>query len=212
MPISKYKLIKQCIRQLFGLNPERELIKQWEKIYGSFDSNHYEAYNCDTLPNESEYYHGEIIRWVQTLEEPPKRTLLAGEAKEATAELKNIMHLGNVTTAGILNVDIRWNFEDEAPTMEPFDLIISQAILEHLLNPYHHLLALQNLLTPGGHLLVHSVTPGFVYHRYPIDACRFYPDFFETFAERTQLTVRKRRVNDNHIFYLFQKRAKKHGE
>ena len=205
MPISKFKLLKQCIRQLCGQNPETELMQKWETIYGPFDNEEYTQYTFHNLPSESAYYHGEIIRWVQMLTPAPERTLLAGEAIQAAKKLVTIMDLGETITTGVLDVDIPWNFEEQAPQMGKFNLIISQAILEHLLDPYRHMLALHTLLENGGYLLVHTVTPGFVYHRYPIDSCRFYPDFFETFAQRIHLRVCKRRVHDNHIFYLFQK-------
>lgn len=206
MSISKFKLIKQCLRQLCGHSPEKDLLAEWETIFGPFDQRNYKQHTFHGLPSESAYYHGEIIQWVKTLDMQPQRTLLAGEAKPAATELAKIMALGNVTTTGVLDVDIPWNFEKPAPEMGSFNLIISQAILEHLIAPYQHLQTLSRLLAPSGYLLVHTVTPGFVYHRYPIDASRFYPDFFETFAERANLTVCKRRVNDNHIFYLFRQK------
>lgn len=207
MPINKFKLVKQCVRELLGQNPEKKMIQQWEEIHGPFDHGNYEQYTLYDLPSESSYYHGEIIRWVQQLSPAPKRTLLAGEAKLAAAELGKRMALGEVTTAGVLDVDMLWDFEEEPPEMGRFDLIISQAILEHLIDPYRHMLSLASLLEDEGCLLVHTVTPGFVYHRYPIDAYRFFPDFFETFAQKTDLSVQRRRVHDNHIFYIFQRKA-----
>ena len=51
--------------------------------------------------------------------------------------------------------------------------------------------------------------PGGPYHRHPIDACRFYPDWFEEIAKRLNLNIIKKRINDNklnNIFYMFQKR------
>ena len=206
MPISKYQLLKQCLRQLCGQNPETELIQKWAVIYGPFDNEEYTQYTFHNLPSESAHYHCIIIHLAQMITPAPMRTLLAGEAKQAAKELVSIMDLGETITAGVLDVDIPWNFEKQAPQMGKFNLIISQAILEHLLDPYQHMLALHSLLEDGGHLLLHTVTPGFVYHRYPIDSCRFYPDFFETFAQRNCLKVCKRRVHDNHIFYLFQKK------
>jgi cyclopropane fatty-acyl-phospholipid synthase-like methyltransferase len=123
MPISKSKLIKQCIRQLLGKDPEQQMLLEWEKIYG------------------------------------------------------------------------------------PFDLIISQAILEHLITPYAHMLDLCNLLQTDGYILVHTVTPGFVYHRYPIDVYRFFPDFFEKIARDQKVIIHRRRIHDNHIFYMLPKKA-----
>lgn len=207
MPISKFKLIKQCIRELFGQTAEKKMLLQWEEIYGPFDHGDYDQYTIQDLPSESGYYHGEIIRWIQELSSVPKRTLFAGEAKPAAAALEKVMELGEVTTAGVLDVDVPWNFEQKPPEIGTFDLIVSQAILEHLLDPYQHMLSLEGLLAAGGHLLVHTVTPGFDYHRYPIDAYRFFPDFFETFALKTNLLVHRKRVCDNHIFYFFQRKA-----
>lgn len=207
MQINKFKLVKQCIRELLGQTPEKRMIQQWEEIHGPFDHGNYDQYTLHDLPSESSYYHGEIIRWVQQLSSAPTRTLLAGEANLAAAELRKKMELGKVTTAGVLDVDMPWNFEEKPPEMGHFDLIISQAILEHLIDPYRHMLSLASLLEAGGYLLVHTVTTGFVYHRYPIDAYRFFPDFFETFAQKTDLSVQRRRVHDSHIFYLFQRKA-----
>lgn len=206
MAISKFKRIKQCIRQILGQDPEQQMLDQWEEVYGPFDRRTYDQYTINDLPSESGFYHGEVIRWVQELQTPPKRTLLAGEAKPATAELKKIMDLGEVTTTGVLDVEVPWNFEEPAPPMDVFDLIISQAILEHLLDPYRHMCSLCDLLAPGGYLLIHTVTPGFVYHRYPIDTFRFFPDFFETVAEKKNLLVHRKRIHDNHIFYMIQRR------
>jgi len=207
MPISRFKLIKQCVRQLLGDDPEQQMLLEWEQIYGPFDRENYDQYTFKDLPSESGYYHGEVIRWVQELTTSPARTLLAGEGKGATAELKKVMQLGDVTTTGVLDVDVPWNFEEPAPQMGSFDLIISQAILEHLIDPYGHMLSLCDLLQTDGYLLIHTVTPGFVYHRYPIDAYRFFPDFFERIAEDQGLFIHRRRIHDNHIFYMLQKKT-----
>ena len=179
---------------------------QWEEVYGPFDHNNYDQDTFHDLNSESGYYHGEIIRWVRELFPEPKCTLLAGEAKQAAGKLAEIMSLGEVTTTGVLDVDMYWNFEEKSPEMGSFDLIISQAILEHLIAPYEHLVSLAKLLNTDGYLLVHTVTPGFIYHRYPIDTYRFFPDFFETFAQKNDLLVHRKRVNDNHIFYMFQRK------
>ncbi len=62
MPISKFKLVKQCIRELLGQDPEKKMILKWEEIYGSFDDANYDQYTFHDLPGKSGYYHGEIIR------------------------------------------------------------------------------------------------------------------------------------------------------
>jgi len=85
------------------------------------------------------------------------------------------------------------------------DLVVSQAILEHLINPYKHLHDLTNLISSKGYIMIHTVTPGFPYHRYPIDSLRFFPDWFEEVAKRFNLNVINRKIPDTHIFYMYQK-------
>ena len=69
------------------------------------------------------------------------------------------------------------------------DLIASQAILEHLIDPFKHLEDCYGLLNPGGHMVFSTVIPGFQYHRYPVDCLRFFPDWFEEVARRLEAQV-----------------------
>jgi 2-polyprenyl-3-methyl-5-hydroxy-6-metoxy-1,4-benzoquinol methylase len=99
-----------------------------------------------------------------------------------------------------------WNFEHDCPGgLGPFSLIISQAMIEHLLEPYKHLRDLFSTLDAGGSMIIHTVTPGFEYHRYPVDCFRFYPDWFEEVADRLGATVTGRFVGDLRILYQFTK-------
>jgi len=195
------------IQKLY-LRQREEEINRWEKIYGEFDKTNYEDFTLRGLPNEASFYFGEIIKWAQDITPRPRRTLLAGENKNVVKYLQPKIQVKDICTTGLLNIDYEWNFENSPPKMGEFDLIISQAILEHLLNPYKHMCDLASLLAPGGFLIVLTVGPGHPYHRYPIDACRFYPDWFEETAKRLNLDIVKKRVKDpknNYIFYMFQK-------
>ncbi len=86
-----------------------------------------------------------------------------------------------------------------------FYLIISQATLEHLIDPYKHLKDLVDLLDDDGRLVVHSVLPGFLYHRYPIDCFRFYPDWFEEVSKRLKLDVEDRQISVFNLTYKLRK-------
>jgi len=188
------------------LNRKRieKLFVKWEKTYGKFDSNNYDAFSVDDLPNESGYYHGELIKWSADLY--PNCVLFAGEETKTAAYLKDKINAKKIITAGLSEVDYRWNFEHNAPDIpEKIDLIISHAIFEHLLNPYQHLSELVRLVETQGVLIIHTVMPGFRYHRYPIDTLRFYPDWFEEMADRLQLKIVNKRIKEDHIFYMYQK-------
>ena len=178
--------------------------RRWEELYGAFDRKEYQQFLIDGLPSESSVYHGEIIQWARELH--PKCLLFAGENKETAKRLQEIIEAEKVYTAGLGETDFQWNFEHDPPTIEEdADLIISQAILEHLLNPYKHVEDLSKLLQPGGHLILHTVMPGFLYHRHPIDAVRFFPDWFEEIALRMHMQPVRKRINDKHIYYMYQK-------
>ena len=176
----------------------------WEHLYGDFDKRNYETYRVNNLPSESGFYHGEMIKWATELR--PNRVLFVGENKQTALSLKQIINAKEVYTTGLSNADYLWNFEEDPPSMEnKFDLIISQAILEHLINPYKHVQDITSFIKNEGHIIIHTVMPGFHYHRYPIDALRFYPDWFEELSERLGMTVLKKRINDTHIFYMLTK-------
>lgn len=184
---------------------DRQDFARWQSLYGHFDQEGYENFSVSDLNSESCMYHGEIIKWATDLK--PKCILFAGETKETASRLKKIMNAGEVFTTGLDDTDFKWDFEKDAPVIEEnFDLIVSQAILEHLLNPYKHVEDLSHLLQKNGHLILHTVMPGFLYHRYPIDSVRFFPDWFEEVALRMNLKVERKRINETHIFYMYQKR------
>ena len=181
-----------------------EQYSRWESLYGRFDHAVYEEFFVSGLPSESGVYHGEIIKWAMDIN--PKCILFAGENKETAGRLKNVIKAGEVYTAGLADTDFKWDFEKRAPVIaKNIDLVVSQAILEHLLNPYQHVQDLSGLLQDGGHLILHTVMPGFPYHRHPIDSVRFFPDWFEETAQRMNLKTVRKRINDTHIFYMYQK-------
>jgi SAM-dependent methyltransferase len=198
------RIIYKIARHYFKLANKKQFV-EWEKIYGSFDKTNYEADTIRNLPSESSVYHGEIIKWAQDIFPPPKRVLLSGESKSTAEYVQEKIKAKKVYTAGLADVNYKWDFEENPPRMGQFDLIISQAILEHLINPYKHVQDLVRLLLPGGYLIVHSVIPGFWYHRFPIDTVRFFPDWFQEIAKRLDLSVIKKRIKKTHIFYMYNK-------
>jgi hypothetical protein len=141
-----------------------------------------------------------------------KNVILDGDSKKVISIIKN--NIENLKKSNFITVglgdkdqfDFIWDFEKSLPDGLPkADLILSQAMLEHLLMPFEHLKDLNNLLEKDGHLILHTQLPGYSYHRYPIDSLRFYPDFFEEAAKRLNLKVVEKYQDNFHIFYHFQK-------
>lgn len=178
------------------------LQKQWQKFYGTFDlqDREYRAYTQHKM-------EGQFIKWTLDLPSPPNKLLFAGDSKQKAANLRPILNAKEVITAGLINCDIRWDYMNDPPNELPkdFDLIFSQAMFEHLLDPYKHLRDLISLLIPGGHLIIHTHIPGMSYHRYPIDTLRFHPDWFEECAKKLGVKVTRRNQRSEDIFYMYQK-------
>jgi hypothetical protein len=176
-------------------------------IYGAFlSAEDVTAMPITGLDKESGQINRFIVELVDRLRasSPITPLLLAGEpagvrsAYEAWLDLEGTQ----ITTAGLGDVDVLWDYEtNPPPSLGGFRLILSQSMLEHLIDPYRHLRDLAGLLADGGSIIVTTHTPGFDYHRYPIDSLRFYPDFFETVAERLGLNVTGRLVADGRIAY-----------
>ena len=165
------------------------------------------------LSKESGIIPGVIVDIIEKIEQKVKRVLLPGEYNtDKRFYSKLFKNDTEIITAGMGgDTDYEWNFEKDSPEMGKFDLIISQAMLEHLLNPYKHVMDLSYMLNPGGRLILQTHIPGFQYHRYPIDCVRFYPDWFEETAKRLNLSVHDRYINELRIWYSFSL-LKKAGE
>lgn len=180
-----------------------------KRHYGDFRLDRkYNSQHIRGLSKESGTIRGVIVDIVENIEQDINRVLLPGEYnidKKYYIELFD-SDSERIVTAGIgEDTDYQWNFEQDPPEMGKFDLIISQAMLEHLLDPYRHVSDLSQMLNSGGKLILHTHVPGFNYHRYPIDCVRFYPDWFETIAERLGLSVYDRYIGDMRICYTLEK-------
>jgi SAM-dependent methyltransferase len=205
-----------CLPIYFFIVYFRDLNKI-KKQYGCFeclskaDIKKYTLTYDEKARTESGMLMGEIVKIIFDLDAQPKHILLDGDPKKIVRQFKKRLKLSSakVLTVGIGNdFDYYWDFEKNPPKRLPkkFDLIVSQAMLEHLVDPYKHITDLVNRLDSRGVLIVHTVMPGFTYHRYPIDSFRFFPDWFEICAERLHLDIMRKFQRDFNLIYAFKKR------
>jgi len=93
------------------------------------------------------------------------------------------------------------------PIDDEFDLIINQATLEHLYNPFKCMENLLFALKPDGILVNHTHPPGFGYHQYPRDYFRFMIDWwidlpkYVSNIELLELCM----YQNNHVFSSYKK-------
>lgn len=183
----------------------RALGEQYGELHSVID---WKDFSVAGVKNESKQVFGLVAKTIRDISTPIHAMLLAGEDRSAVPVYASIANIPseNISTAGLHeNADHTWDFEYPPPTIGPFDCIVSHAILEHLIDPYGHIRDLITLLRPAGSLVVFTVAPGFPYHRHPIDCVRFFPDWFETVANRLGLEIKDRFFGDERIMYRFLK-------
>jgi hypothetical protein len=192
---------------LFLLNLETK--KQFANNYGNFhrerDLRDYRQINPTS---EGGAILGEVVCFTSSVEVGQGKILFAGDRNDVKEIWSKYFLKEQMVTCGLHEMDHLWNFEESPPRSlrsMKFRLIVSQAMIEHLIDPYGHVCDLVSLLDQGGILVVHSVLPGFFYHRVPIDCFRFYPDWFETIATRLGLAILDKQISVFNITYKLQK-------
>lgn len=187
---------------------------KFENAYGKFKLLKNPDKYSFTLSNESQHFYWEIAKMILDITDNTfAKVLLPGEndisKKEIQAGLAHKLWKSEIHSIWLSKwVDFRWDFEDQIPeNVWKYSLIISQAMIEHLVDPYKHMKDLSSMLEQWGYLIVHTVLPGFMYHRYPIDTMRFYPDWFEEIAteKRCNLQIVQKYIREFHIFYMYKK-------
>lgn len=203
-------LLRGVYRDLLEEEIFRRLITSTRNVYGSFNDGGLCAdLTIAGIESESGVILGEVVHALRRVSRPYHRLLLAGERRSAIPAYSVATGIPsfNISTAGVHeDMDFLWNYEHSPPHIPAVDYVVSHAMLEHLINPYNHVRDCYSLLVPGGSLILHSVIPGFQYHRFPVDCIRFFPDWFEEVAVRLNATVSARYLsNQGHIVYMLTK-------
>ena len=141
-------------------------------------------------PNTSGGFHEFLKdRW-EGLAPDAEDVLLVGEGRAVKAHMQATYPEWRITTA-----DLFLKGDDSADLaidicsvgtlpVESFDLIINQANLEHVYDPFGAMRNLSQSLRVGGVHVLHTHLPGMDYHAFPRDYFRFMPDWFLDLPER----------------------------
>lgn len=184
---------------------------RFAELYGDFHfGQSLDRHAVKGLAQESGKLYGALVKFLTDIPVPLTRVLLPGENNAVKPVYARLLRLDEsaILTAGVLNdMDVPWDFEHDPPAVGEFDCIVSQSMLEHLIDPYKHMRDCVRLLRPGGWLVIHTMMPGFGYHRYPVDCFRFYPDWFEEIARRLGLEISDKYIHNSRITYKYRKRT-----
>lgn len=161
------------------------------------------------VPNLSYGYHGIMSQWWQDFFKPGHSALLVTESTIVknkfseyypTITFKNLQ-FGEDSADYNLDLCKPWDL----PSIEKFDAVICQATFEHLFNPVRAIENLIGICNPAGEIYLHTVTPGFPYHKCPQDYLRFYGDWFEDVTSNfSNIMLLDLVEKQNHIFARYK--------
>jgi hypothetical protein len=92
------------------------------------------------------------------------------------------------------------------PINEKFDIIINQATLEHVYNPFQAMRNFTDSLNTNGIIVTHTHPPGYRYHQFPRDYFRFMVDWwFDLPSYIKELELLELYMHENmHVFSCYK--------
>lgn len=165
------------------------------------------------LPNSSCGYHG-ILKQFWDYYHKGNKVLLISEGSKVKNAFKTHYPSWDFTTLDFFpgiqpgDIDIVADLCTHKFSDTSYSLIICQATLEHVINPFQAMSNMIDGLEQNGILVVHTHPPGFPYHAYPRDYLRFMKDFwydFEKFNGKCEL-LELVQVKNDHVFSCYKKK------
>jgi len=171
--------------------------------------------NFIPVSNHSKGYHGILEQFIEKYK-IKGNALLISESKKVASEMSNhFKALKFKSTDYYLDLkdnyetDFLWNLYDKIPDelkKEKFDIIISQATFEHIMDPISIIKKFKNIITDDGYIYVHTHTQYFPYHPWPKDYLRFQIDWFLDLEKIVpNIKLIELISTGSHIFSLYKK-------
>lgn len=156
-------------------------------------------------------FHGVLIDYINTYKtKDAKKIVLVAESKEAAndlkaafpwAEISNLVDYSDKDTGSDYDVDLnlKQNFNSN------YDVVLSQALLEHVSNPFMAVENFVDLLKKDGIIVLHTHNCKMPYHGYPIDCVRFQKDWFEDLPKYLPVEMVDFLEADVHMFCVYRR-------
>ncbi len=169
----------------------------------------------ENFSNTSNGYHGILIQWLEYYN-TGTNVLLVSEADIVKKEFEKKYPKLNFYTIdffpGIQYGDADYkldicNMNDSDFTIK-FDLIINQATLEHVYDPYGAMKNLVSILNKNGIIVTHTHPPGYRYHQFPRDYIRFMKDWWYDLPKNLNNNIELLQLwmfQNSHIFTCYKK-------
>jgi SAM-dependent methyltransferase len=156
------------------------------------------------VDNQSRGYHGIEKQWWDVYASKSPKVLLVGEDEKAAVSFNAIYPEWKITT---LDKYLEGEHTDLCSAdLGIFDLILCQATLEHVHDPFGAMENMARSLNDNGILVVHTHAPEFPYHAFPVDCFRFMKDWWYSLPEYLPLDLLELFMVDNrHVFTCYRR-------
>lgn len=136
------------------------------------------------MPNQSKGYHGILKQWWDHYKPANAGWLLISELNRVKPYFQSIYPTDSFKTLELFtddaNVDYHISLCDRSlpNKVSKVDVVVCQATLEHVHDPFTSMYNMAQVLNSGGIMTVHTHVQPFMYHPHPRDYIRFFPDWF----------------------------------
>lgn len=162
------------------------------------------------VSNSSQGYHGLEQQWWEYYAKQWRRpkVLLVSEGIVVKSEFNKIYPDWRITTTdrvGGENSDFTLDI-CESRIVKQFNLIICQATMEHLYDPFGAIGNMVSMLSTGGVMIIHTHPPGFPRHDWPHDYFRFMDDWWKELPNQFDIELLEFfNLNNYHVFACYKK-------
>lgn len=159
--------------------------------------------------NLAQGYHGIEKQWWEYYAKKNPRVLLISESNDVKDDFQKEYPDWMIATTdmpGGQDCDLALDLCEDWNIDMKFDLIICQATLEHLYNPFKALENMSNVLAEDGIIVIHTQAPKFPYHPWPVDCFRFMNDWWKEVEKHFPLElIEFYNHNDYHVFACYRR-------
>ena len=178
---------------------------KWNLEYDGWVGGHF------PVRNSSGGYHGLEKQWwdfyIKDIENP--RVLLVSEGKESKEDFQKAYPTWDIKTLelnGSSDSDLIMDI-CKGGFAYGFHLIICQATLEHLYDPYGAMQNMVSALNPKGILVIHTHSLAMAYHAWPRDYIRFMDDWWVDLSKHLSIELLEfYNLNQVHVFACYKKK------
>jgi len=171
------------------------------------------------VQNESGFLRKNLIELAVSYEDNAGDWCLISEPSGVGEEISNYLMKNYDLDRQIYELEtllsVNWNGKEpnydlclpniDLSQVGPFNVLIAQSLLEHVIDPVQLLKNLSNIVLPEGIIIVFTHNVLMPLHRYPIDTLRFHTDYFLNLGKYIGMNYEYCKNVGNGVYAVYRK-------